>query len=104
VPTRTVADTITTAATFGSTCRAMIRQLDAPTARAASTKSRCRVFRTSPRMIRALTGHDVRPMTRMSSATLPPKVATMRMIKKKVGNTMTSSVARMRSASTEPPK
>ena len=56
-----VADTVITPTVFGRMCRKMIRRLDAPTERAASTNSFSRSERNSPRTMRASEVQVTRP-------------------------------------------
>ncbi|PYP09224.1 MAG: hypothetical protein DMD59_09660 [Gemmatimonadetes bacterium] len=66
-PTPSAAETMIGAAAFGRTWRKITRPLPAPSARAATTKSRCRSESTSARTSRLVPNHDVSPMA-MTSA------------------------------------
>ena len=65
-----VADTVITPTVFGRMCRKMIRRLEAPTERAASTNSFSRSERNSPRTMRASEVQVTRPRS-PASPTIP---------------------------------
>src|SRR5690606_22304563 len=61
LPMPSVAATMTGASTLGTRCRRMMRGPLMPSARAASMNSRSRRLSTSPRTMRVVPGHCVRP-------------------------------------------
>src|SRR5438552_5716483 len=82
-PTPSAAETMIGAAAFGSTWRRITRLEPAPSARAATTKSRCRRESTSARTSRLVPNHDVRPIAMTSAANGRPshKATAMRRMK-----------------------
>src|SRR5688572_8416047 len=101
--TPNVAATRTGARVFGSTCRKMVRQSDAPKALAATTYSRDFVFNTSPRVRRATVGQLVMPITTMTLKMLCGRKVTTVMIRKNVGIVSMISISRETTMSTTPP-
>lgn len=105
VPSAMVATTMTGAIALGRTWRSIIRELEAPRARAAWTKSFCLMVMTEPRAMREICGQPSRTMNPMTgqtvelvtteSRTRPPSTTGM---PKKM------SVTRERIASQKPPK
>jgi hypothetical protein len=87
---------------FGNTCRINTRASEAPSARAASTKSRRASESVWARITRAITGHDVNPSTRIMRSNPAPNSAITTTARKKRGTTRTSSVARMSRSSMVP--
>src|SRR5262245_19638437 len=80
-----VAATRTGASVLGRMCRTIVRMSDAPSARAASTYSRDRVLRNSPRVSLAMVGQFVSPITIITVNILGGRNATTVMIRKNVG-------------------
>ena len=62
--------TVITPTVLGRMCLKMIRPLEAPASRAASTNSRSRSVRNSPRTRRASGGHEARPISRPRAITV----------------------------------
>ena len=89
---------------FTSTCRPRIRPWLAPSARAASTKSRARRVRHSPRTMRATGAQVTRPTTSAVLRRLAPKSATTTRMRNSAGTDMNTSATRMIPVSTAPPK
>ncbi len=70
-----VEDTMTTPMAFGRMCLKMMRVSDAPATRAASTNSRSRNDRNSPRTRRAMPIHEKKPSIRArKNAPRPPNM------------------------------
>jgi len=90
--------------TFTSTWRRRIRAWRAPSARAARTKSRSRSDSTSLRITRATPVQLTRPMTTKIVHTLGRKTATSATARSKPGNASMTSVTRISTTSTPPPK
>ena len=104
-PMPSVAATITGAKVFGITWRKMMRSRVNPRARAASMNSRSRRLSTSPRTIRVVPGHWVKPRTAMIKKIDDcSKRATMVMSSTRRGKEITMSTKRMTTASTFPPR
>ena len=82
----------------------MSRRSVAPRPRAASTKSISLVRSTSARTRRATFIQRVNASDATSTVSEGPQIATITMIRKKVGTAMRPSVTRMMTASTLPPK
>ena len=88
---------------FGRMCLKMIRELDAPARRAASTNSRSRSDRKSPRTSRAIPIQDTRPRKTARAAVLFAECATTAAAMS-AGMMITMSVNRMMMPSVLPRK
>src|SRR3954465_2378187 len=73
--------------TLGSTCRLTRCQLPAPSARARSTYGRSRTVSVCDRMIRAVPGQDVTPMTMMMFVNDRPRTEASTIASGRNGNT-----------------
>ncbi len=83
----------------------MTCMFDAPSARLRSTYRRCFIVRTCARTSRAVTGHDVTPMTKMMLRTDGPRIAASTIASGRKGMTRNHSVKRGGvAASIQPPK
>ncbi len=89
---------------FGRMWPSTMRQVRSPWQIAASTNSRCRSRRNSARVSRASGGQLTAPMVRMMVISDGLKVATSRMASTKAGMVWNSSVIRISTRSTLPPK
>ena len=99
-----VAATTTGARAAGRMWRAMIRRFDAPSARAACTKSASRNFRNSARTSRQASVQPVKPIAMITTRAEPlPRTATMMRIMKKTGSERITSTNRMIRLSIQPP-
>jgi len=88
---------------FGSMCFMAMRRLLAPATRAASTNSRSRRVRKSPRTSRASPVHEIRPSAIASIRALePPTILPSTEPMTMVGIVITRSVNRMRALSIQP--
>ncbi len=100
-----VVETMTTPMAFGRMCRKTMRLFEAPATRAASTNSRSRRLRNSPRTRRASDGQPMSPRTMpRTTAPSPPKVRPRTAAMTITGITMMRSVKRMSSESMRPRK
>jgi hypothetical protein len=101
-----VAATMMTPMVLGRMCRKMIRPLDAPTERAASTNSFSRSDRNSPRTMRARPVQVTKPMKSPSPHTppTPPEIWATTAATASSGIVMITSVSRMSTDSVTPRK
>jgi hypothetical protein len=100
-----VVATMITPMALGRMCLKMIRALLAPATRAASTNSRSRSERNSPRTSRARLAHRITPRKTANTVLLiVPKIRPMTAPMTIVGIVMTRSVVRMSNVSTRPRK
>src|SRR5262245_6266027 len=92
---------------LGRTCRNRMRASEAPSARAASTKSRPRSASTSPRTIRAMPSHCTRPSATNTGRARPRAVSEnsniTRMTRNMYGRPYRKSTMRINASSTAPP-
>ena len=98
-----VAETTMAPSALGRMWRMTIFIWPEPIARAASTYSFSRTESTTERMIRAVFGQAVRPMARMITVGVWPKLAAIRISRKMVGIERMASVKRIRKLSSQPP-
>ena len=88
----------------GSTYRVVIRHVDSPIVRAASTNSAPRTLRTLDRTSRAIVGHPNRASTSDTVSTdRSPTLFSTTTAPSRNGNPRNTSVSRARTASTHPP-
>ena len=98
--------TVMTPIALGRMCLKMIRPSDAPARRAASTNSRSRSVRKSPRTSRAMPVHDTSPRKspRNQNPPMLPALYAMTEAEMRTGMMMIMSVNRMSTDSSQPRK
>ena len=101
--TSTEVVTITGGSALGRISSRAMRKWLKPMLRAACTNSASRRERNSARTSRATTGQEATPMDRAITATEGRPMATMTTTSRNEGMVCSSSVARMSTASTQPP-
>ena len=92
------------AVTLGQMCKSMMRPGRAPSARAATTKSRSRTDRVCPRTRRAKTGVNTMPMASMALVSPGPRLAAMASASTRVGNDHSASMSSTSTSSVQPPR
>ena len=101
---RSVTCTMMGAMQLGRMCRRMMVECFAPMALAASMYSTSRTVSTALRTTRANRGTEAIPRAMMRLTVLVPSAATITMANMVIGMAMTTSIKRMITLSTTPPK